>query len=322
MPATAALTVSASGAPSRQLQPLLLYHLRRSRRVPLLCDQCSSCSSQVSSLRSPASSLQSPVSSLQPPVFFRWVAHLVSFDQWTWDRHWFFYRSSGVRDRRNAENPSAAHAKRSKPTKSARGGGRTVADCVTLFEGSDLESAAYPGFRCAPPGATFRHPLRGFFPLVLSYVHRPPTRSAANRRSRLGVGDGLLRIASPSSRVQILNPPPTPGSAALHPGLHSVTRCAGSFPSSCRTSIDRPREAQQTDEVGAKRSKPKLLGVMGKALGLARVASPDNEHYEWDQRAVRSPASPPPTNREAPRRRGDREGLAQSIRWRRGETPS
>jgi hypothetical protein len=50
-------------------------------------------------------------------------------------------------------------------------------------------------------------------------VLRSPTRSAADPRSRLGVRDGLTQIASPSSRVQILETPPTPGSAALHPGL-------------------------------------------------------------------------------------------------------
>jgi hypothetical protein len=167
----------------------------------------------------------------------------------------------GVGDGWNTEILPTDHAKRSRLTKWARGGGRTNADCVTLFEGSSTGEVAHPGFRFAPPGATFRHPLRGFVGIGWSYVHRPPTRSAADPRSGLGVGDGRMQIASPSSRVQVLERLLTPGSASLHPGLRSVTRCAGLLASDGRMSIDRPREAQQTHEVGANRSRPNLLGA-------------------------------------------------------------
>jgi hypothetical protein len=61
----------------------------------------------------------------------------------------------------------------------ARGGGRIAAVCVTLFEGSHSTCAAHPGFRCAPPGATFRHPLRGFLPATCR-VSFARARSAAN----------------------------------------------------------------------------------------------------------------------------------------------
>jgi hypothetical protein len=89
----------------------------------------------------------------------------------------------GVGDGLRSEGLPIAHAKRSRPTKSARGGGRIDTDCVTHFEGSDPEGIAHPGFRFAPPGATVPSPAARVLAVVSTCVHRLPTRSAADPRS-------------------------------------------------------------------------------------------------------------------------------------------
>jgi hypothetical protein len=112
--------------------------------------------------------LQPPVSGLRSPAFRLRVPHPASFDGLTWGRRWLWCRSSGWgTDRCRLRHP---------------------------LRGFRHWRRRPPGFRCAPPGATIRHPLRGLLGIVLLYVYRSPTRSAANRRSRRHPLRGLLGI--------------------------------------------------------------------------------------------------------------------------------
>jgi hypothetical protein len=145
---------------------------RRSKchNVPLLLS-----SAAFVGLQPPVSSLRS--SSPRCPIPLASTEHLAG-------RRTSTTSKLGVGDGRNSERFPIARAKRSEPTKSARGGGRKDAGCVTLFEGFDLRDIAHPGFRCAPPGALFRHPLRGFVASSCrGFIDRPREAQHADART-------------------------------------------------------------------------------------------------------------------------------------------
>jgi hypothetical protein len=100
-------------------------------------------------------------------------------------------------------------------------------------------------------GGPRRRHASSWCPIPLaSTVHLEASRIC--NMSKLGVGDGRIRIASPSPRVLILKTSPTPGSASLHPGLqlrHPLRGFIG-IVLSCPPPITH-----------AKRCRPNLLGA-------------------------------------------------------------
>jgi hypothetical protein len=184
------------------------------------------------------------------------VPHPASFDRLMQDRRWLWCRSSGW-----------------------------GTDGTPYVSRLSTRSAADP--------RSGRHPLRGFW----SRERRPPrvplrsTRgyipspAARVRCRRIVVRQSVAyakrsrptKWASPSSRVLVSRAPATPGSASLHPGLHSITRCAGSLPSDCRASIGRLREARQTHEVGVTRCAGVLTSDCRVSIGRPREAQQTHE---------------------------------------------
>jgi hypothetical protein len=187
-----------------------------------------------------------------PTIDTSWVPHPVSFDD-------AINRSAyvGHLGRSSGWGTDGTPRVLRSPTRSAANPTCWVPRCATA-----LEQCSFVASR--PPASGLQSSLAWCpIPLASTKGHRTALgrsveargggRSAASchgvaptvtTRPRPALLVGLTRVASPSSRVLPREASTTPGSAALHPGLELLHPLRGFLASSCRLSIDHPREAQ------------------------------------------------------------------------------